>query len=774
MRIVILCLISAIFLSSSCDHQDLATMRTQAARDHSEQNLNFVETDADAINDLTSIPNNHRHPPAPTPRPHDTHEFNHPPSTYATLATAFTKINDIMLEPNTTATLFKLKLIASPTAQYHRELTSLIRSVNNTDMDHVRMLMNAIYFSFADYEFILGESARLRDAGAADSKLAKKLEADATIALALAPTAAQIANAGFVRAIDLDFDQGISALELLFPVGGAEQAFDALITKASPLRLDQKETLMLLASRKHEGHVAARIALDLFKHTTDQSPRSLLTIVDRLSSSARDFTLIASAIQFAQLSHHEVMELLSRQYGKDGSVAEALYARSTEKSHSHVLEIAETLNASGKAYFIEGALTYYSSITTEQIDQLCKHAKDICSHIIVAAKDKWQNPDPKSAVNLAKAIDYEERDEWLESVIGHFQKLTPIEAQKLLLTAYEGGPIACALADKIADLTIDVAIALANHLRYEDKDAWLLASIPHIQSPAGNELKGFVAAGYQDKLQLAQEIFPKVKVKNVTHAVEVANALYYDDRDEWIDFALNFFEQLSAHDFYHALKSAFAKKESIGEKYVNRVSDLRVENIISIARNVFTYGGTDTWLDAALPHLKSLTTSELKTLLKSVYDGKLEIAMKLADRISDLNAQNAASIATDIFYNDSRDTWLNHAVQRISSCTSKEAISLINASYLMESKLVIQIIAKISDFTVANAITVAASLRHDARDDFLLAAVDAVSDLTSTNLESLAASAFISKDKVREKALNRLNATRTRDDGHAEDFTNRG
>lgn len=71
----------------------------------------------------------------------------------------------------------------------------------------------------------------------------------------------------------------------------------------------------------------------------------------------------------------------------------------------------------------------------------------------------------------------------------------------------------------------------------------------------------------------------------------------------------------------------------------------------------------------------------------------------------------------------------------------------------------LSILPRISELSVANTVSLTRLLRYDAKDTFLLAAIDKINDLDLAKVDSLVAAAYDKKEEIRRKALGRLSAS---------------
>src|SRR6185295_8709866 len=88
---------------------------------------------------------------------------------YQPLTNIFPDLSEIMASPDTKKTGLKLLQVASPTPEYHKDLLSLLQAVDKTDMAHVTMLMDAVYWTFENYLNLEKNIKDLKNSGVKNS-----------------------------------------------------------------------------------------------------------------------------------------------------------------------------------------------------------------------------------------------------------------------------------------------------------------------------------------------------------------------------------------------------------------------------------------------------------------------------------------------------------------------------------------------------------------------------------------------------------------------------
>ena len=159
--------------------------------------------------------------------------------------------------------LFKLRKIASPTFEYHQELLHIIQAINTLDYPHLRVVINACYYSVQDLYRIQAELQILKDKNDEKSRLRKaELRRDYDLIETLLSLSNEIINTALSKVSDYTFDEGIALLQSIFPDTSNHFIFNAVLNKFQPLSIEQKFQIMDVASAKGAHHIAANLALD--------------------------------------------------------------------------------------------------------------------------------------------------------------------------------------------------------------------------------------------------------------------------------------------------------------------------------------------------------------------------------------------------------------------------------------------------------------------------------------------------------------------------------
>lgn len=507
---------------------------------------------------------------------------------------------------------------------------------------------------------------------------ALQLLTELRLASAFAESLSSIVNIGFKKASDFNWAKGIELLKLVYPIGQASEAFQKLITTQSSMTNEQEEELMLLASDKLEVEIAAEYAIKVFNRT-DKSLNSLFAIVDKLKVSAKDRTMLKGLDSITSLTHEQVAQCITRESLKNGEIAVKAYKKSSQKSHANLMQIISSYDRQFvRDYIVQNTLDEYKTFTSSQAIDLCKASTSYCPQL--AKVGTWQDPSVAVAVSIGQSLRYENKDIWLDGVLKYFNSVNTNEVFSLAKVAYANGlSVAMTLVKFITNLTTGGATYIAGLFHYDDKDSWLFAAEPYIKNLNGDELYQLVQAAYSKKRELAEKIYPKLSSKTVAEILKTAGLLHYDNKDEWLDFGLGTLSKFTSAEFYNAVYVSYNFRIQLARKYKNRISDLSINNLIKIA-SLFKYDEIDEWLKMSTAFFTSYTTAEVFKIIPQSYNEHLSLLLSLLPKITDLTVAHTVILTKLVTY-DSRDTFLLAAIEKITDLDSGKIASLENLAY---------------------------------------------------------------------------------------------
>src|SRR5690606_25688595 len=127
-------------------------------------------------------------------------------------------------------------------------------------------------------------------------------------------------------------------------------------------------------------------------------------------------------------------------------------------------------------------------------------------------------------------------------------------------------------------------------------------------------------------------------------------------------------------------------------------------------------------------------------------------------RISNLNHANILRLAGSLNFTEV-DLVLSYYLQQARSLTTAELEAIARASYQKPRDFISAHLPKVSNLTVANALTLRGFFSAGAIDTYLFQALELVSDLNRTNLETFANAAYQAKERIERRGLERLGIT---------------
>lgn len=206
-----------------------------------------------------------------------------------------------------------------------------------------------------------------------------------------------------------------------------------------------------------------------------------------------------------------------------------------------------------------------------------------------------------------------------------------------------------------------------------------------------------------------------MKDLNIGNIATVAGRLSYGPRDNIILNSMDLIVSASVQDLVTLASSSYDAKGQImlkGEKFI-----------------------------------ASLTSVQLGVMLDSSGNARLEVAQKYMKRLSDLNAKNAAAIASHLSYG-AKNTFIYEVIGSAPALTVDDVITLAYASYDKSSDILTSCYAKLSDLSVATIVTLSGKVSYGTKDSMILTLMDRLRAISSAELVSLAGNAYQQKAEI--------------------------
>lgn len=217
--------------------------------------------------------------------------------------------------------------------------------------------------------------------------------------------------------------------------------------------------------------------------------------------------------------------------------------------------------------------------------------------------------------------------------------------------------------ESYTDGSFESLITLAGQLTGSTKDILLAGALSRFQSFSINELYKLIEAGFSKKGEITGLAF--LKCETFSHAIVLDLLSRLDDRHRG-DFLANAtarYDTMTMNELRELLNSTRSRRGDIVRIAATRISDTSVDGVALIAR-LLSGNAKDEWIASALPKFESIQTSEVISLIKSAYSSDLAISKELLPRINDLTVQNALLIANEL-HSQKKDSFLLSAVELV-------------------------------------------------------------------------------------------------------------
>ena len=103
-----------------------------------------------------------------------------------------------------------------------------------------------------------------------------------------------------------------------------------------------------------------------------------------------------------------------------------------------------------------------------------------------------------------------------------------------------------------------------------------------------------------------------------------------------------------------------------------------------------------------------------------------------------------------------KDTLIDTYAKSLSQLSPKQLINLSKQRYQGKDKFIATYAAKLNTLTVSEAVGIAKNLGNYSKDEFLLKAIEKVTDLTKNNLAAYAKAAYRKEAEILKKGLKYL------------------
>lgn len=435
-----------------------------------------------------------------------------------------------------------------------------------------------------------------------------------------------------------------------------------------------------------------QMLFDQLAKVSDLGIAQIVTLAGRLSYGNRDTIILSSIDLIKTATVEDLVTLASNAYQQQGQIM-----LKGEKFVSRLSsgQLANMLDYSGSGR-LDVSLKYVRRVT---------------------------DLNAKNAASVAEHLSYGNKNTFVYEVIGLMPTLSVSDVITLAYASYDKSfDILTSFYAKLNDISVTTIVTLAEKLSYGNKDAMILTLMERLSRISVNDLITLANNAYQKQAAII--------VKG----------------DKWI-------ASVSSDELVSMIRAS-NDRGAVAQQYLDKVTDLSAKTASKVADEL-SYGLKNTWIAGVMAKFPKFSTDDLIVFASATYQKYTETLLNSLDRLNDLGVDNTLKLAELMAYGN-KNTVVQFYLNRATRISSAELLKLAGASYQQYAAICLANIGKISDLTVANAGMISDQLGYDARDPFLLAAVDVVTDLTAANLTELANHAYRQGRAVLEKGVKRL------------------
>ena len=657
-----------------------------------------------------------------------------PVTTYRPLTAVIADPQSLLNEEDVSSATSLLRFAASATADYQKDLATILSKAGALDSAHLEMLIAASYYTLGSLQELYNyqNDSRYRDAVAALSKedagiLRQRASVNFDLGSRLSPFVNSLVDDGAAKLSDLNFDGAVALLSALIPQQNTEVGTKAFQSVTDKIRLSapQKLELMRLAFAKHGPTAGRALFLDWFKNDTQSSIHSFgeqlssipegyrgALILDVVASSSRlsggELALLVSwmgrngaqnvviegAPLVRTLNTSELVSMMS--YSSPASATLQLFlAKVSDLTGVNAALIAAQLSGDERTNFVFLYLSPLKTITTDNFAALVSMLEgDLRDRTILEYLPRISDRDSVHIAKLFGLLSPNARSVYILKFIDQLPSLTTEALIALSQAAPERSSfILLAYLDRLSDFTSSNAVLITKYLYQRDKDSVLLLAMERTKVITAEALLEVATAAYEKGAYFILNNLSKISPLNATGITQLARILGYNDKNTFVLAAIELLPTLTAQDVLTLSAATSGRNSYVLLHYLDRVTDLTLENVLALDRYL---GGTD------------------------------------------------------------RDTLILYWFSKNLKVTTEHLIVLSGSVYYQATNILVDQLEKVTDLTVANALTIAARIGGGDLDRFILKAVELVTDLNSQNLITLANRAYGHRDDVLVKGINRL------------------
>jgi hypothetical protein len=655
-------------------------------------------------------------------------EGEYPP--FTSIHKFFDDANEILTCDDTEEMAIVLDSIASPTFEYHDEITKLVVSAKTIDFAHLQLVANSVYFTHEDFLSITKRMKEIQESAEIDHEELDRLRDAYYMAREHCQFIDGVIQLGVEKMDNLQFEEATALLSLIYPTFEADSTFNAVFKKFDSFTQEELLILLSVANSKAAESTAANIATELFEKHSDGS--------------------FAAAIELAKLLKPE----------RAASLFFIAISKGFESfSFSQVHAMTEIVNKNRRASFLVTIKDKVPSLKYSEFKELARLSKsgslkDLAGDYFVKVSDF----SAAKAVDYSKMVSGHDKDKVLATAISLFKSITSEELVLVAKAAYASKKnLVVDSIQKVSDLNTANAVLLSSTVSGYDKDKVIKAALPLLTDLNAANLILIKKASYSAGAKLVIQNLSQIPDFTVENAVLIAQEMSGYDKNKVIDAKLLQPVTFTTAEILNLARAKYSDKGKAILKHLNKISDFQQLSNINILSNAMSGYEKNKIVDAYKANASQLETDEILTLASYRYSGKEDFVHQNLAMISDLDLSNVERLSKSLSgYN--RNKVVDFFNDRNAELTTDGLVRLTNARYSRRQEFLIANTNKLKDLSVTASIDIASMLSGYDKDKFLLKAVWIVTDLTTGNLNNLASAAYNKKEQILEEGVRRLSA----------------
>ena len=447
---------------------------------------------------------------------------------------------------------------------------------------------------------------------------------------------------------------------------------------------------------------------------------------------------------------------------KAGAFLFDLYKQNNSPSIDAIIETMKLVDGRSQSVFMKLAIDDkdFVSLTTAETFTLVDAYPDQTNSIIAAALSKISDLDLSNTLTLMDKATNSVKDNVALKYLGTVEEISTENLITISKKSYnKKNSLLLSNLAKISDGSSSNIMNLMDVATHSTKDQIGAQGINlFIPTLTTVELIAIAKKSYDKKNSLLNSNVSKVSDLTVDNLISIVTVAQYSTKDKIIILALTkLLPSYTTAELILLANNSYDKKNHIIATYNQKVSDLGAASIVKLQK-VAQYSTKDKIALEYLITLKEITSNELNQLAINSYEKKNAILSNHVSKVNDLSMVNAEALIKTAKYG-TKDTLINNYLAS-KSFTTDELIKLANLAYSKKSKILLTNAQKTSDISTANVVKVAKIVSDNTNK--ILLTYSQTPNLSEADTITLQANArWSTKDTIAINFLERISAVST-------------